>query len=206
MRPHVSVLVVDDDALVRAWVRHCLAGTEFYVAGEAASAAEAQQLVGRRRPKLLLVDLRLGDRASGSGIDLVRELRLQGETALALVMTAKPEPGLNEAARAAGVQGTVLKRGRQDDLLGALRAVLGGGDAFDPEHPSRRVGNGETPLSRRAREVVLLVAAGATNGEIARDLGIGEETVKTLLARAYAKLGVRRRAEAVAAAHERGLL
>lgn len=62
------------------------------------------------------------------------------------------------------------------------------------------------PLSRRERDVLGLVAAGATNSEIAAELGIGEATVKTLLARVYAKLGVRRRAEAVAAAHERGLL
>jgi len=136
----------------------------------------------------------------------VRELRLGGEPAAAVVMTAKPEPGLNEVARAAGAQGTVLKRGRADDLLSVFRAVMEGGSTFDPEHPRARPDNGTTPLSKREREVLSLVAAGATNSEIARELGIGEETVKTLLARAYAKLGVRRRAEAVAAAHERGLL
>lgn len=206
MRPHVSVLVVDDDALVRAWVRYCLDGTEFYVAGEAAAADEARRLVARRRPKVLLVDLHLGARAAASGVDLVRELRREGEPAVALVMTARPEPGLNEAAQAAGVQGTVLKRGRADDLLDALRSVLEGETAFDPGHPRRAEDEPGAQLSNRERDVVRLVAAGATNREIARELGIGEETVKTLLARAYSKLGVRRRAEAVAAAHERGLL
>ncbi len=206
MRPHVSVLVVDDDAVVRAWVRLSLEGTEFYVAGEAATADEALSLVDRRRPKVMLVDLHLGGRGSTSGIDLVRELRLGGEPATAVVMTARPEPGLNEVARSAGAQGTVLKRGRADDLLDALRTVVTGSSTYDPEHPRGRADDGSTPLSRREREVLSRVAAGATNNEIATDLGIGEETVKTLLARAYAKLGVRRRAEAVAAAHERGLL
>jgi DNA-binding NarL/FixJ family response regulator len=206
VRPHVSVLVVDDDAVVRAWVRLSLDGTEFYVGGEAANADEARTLVERRRPKLLLVDLHLGGKGSTSGIDLVRELRLGGEPAAAVVMTANPEPGLNEVARSAGAQGTVLKRGRADDLITVLRAVMEGSATFDPEHPRARTGDGTTPLSKREREVLSLVAAGATNSEIARELGIGEETVKTLLARAYAKLGVRRRAEAVAAAHERGLL
>src|SRR5262247_3754319 len=115
VRPHVSVLVVDDDAVVRAWVRLSLDGTEFYVGGEAATAEEARALVQRRRPKVLLVDLHLGGaKGSASGIDLVRELRLGGEPAAAVVMTARPEPGLNEVARAAGAQGTVLKRGRAD--------------------------------------------------------------------------------------------
>jgi DNA-binding NarL/FixJ family response regulator len=200
------VLVIDDDAVVRAWVRLSLEGTEFYVAGEAATAADARTLVGRRRPRVLLVDLHLGAKGSTSGIDLVRELRLEGEQAAALVMTARPETGLNELAVAAGAQGTVLKRGRADDLLEALRAVVGGGEAFDPEHPRAPVESGRQVLSKREREVLGLVAAGATNNEIAADLGIGEETVKTLLARAYTKLGVRRRAQAVAAAHERGLL
>jgi DNA-binding NarL/FixJ family response regulator len=202
----VSVLVVDDDAVVRAWLRMSVAGTEFYVAGEAASADEARSLVARRNPRILLVDYHLGNKGAQSGVELVRELRVDGVRAPALVMTARPEPGLNEAARAAGVQGTVLKRGQANDLLVALRRVVAGSGVFDPEHP-RAVEAGEgPPLSKREREVLTLVAGGKTNHEIAEQLGIGEETVKTLLARAYSKLGVRRRAEAVAAAHERGLL
>jgi DNA-binding NarL/FixJ family response regulator len=206
VRPHVSVLVVDDDAVVRAWVRLSLEETEFYVGGEAATADEARLLVERRRPKLLLIDLHLGGKGSTSGIELVRDLRLGGEPAVAVIMTARPEPGLNELARSAGAQGTVLKRGRADDLIEALRTVMNGASTFDPDHPRALADEGTTPLSRREREVLSLVAAGATNSEIAADLGIGEETVKTLLARAYSKLGVRRRAEAVAAAHDRGLL
>jgi DNA-binding NarL/FixJ family response regulator len=206
VRPHVSVLVVDDDAVVRAWVRMSLDATEFYVGGEAASAEDARSLVERRRPRVLLVDLHLGAKGSMSGVDLIRELRVAGEPAFAVVMTARPESGLNEVAREAGAQGTVLKRGKADDLLAVLRAVVEGGSTFDPEHPRARAGNGTPSLSKREREVLGWVAAGATNSEIAGELGIGEETVKTLLARAYAKLGVRRRAEAVATAHERGLL
>lgn len=205
MRPHVSVLVVDDDAVVRAWVRLSLEGTEFYVAGEAADAVEAHALVERRRPKVLLLDLRLPGRSSG-GVELVRDLRAEGLAEPALVMTAQPEPGLNDAARLAGAQGTVLKRGSPDALLEALRVVVAGGVAFDPAHPKARPGAATPALSGREREILVLVAEGATNREIAARLGIGEETVKTLLARAYGKLGVRRRAEAVAAAHEHGLL
>ena len=126
VRPHVSVLVVDDDAVVRAWVRLSLEGTEFFVGGEAATADDARSLVERRRPRVLLLDLHLGAKGSTTGVDLVRELRVGGEPAIAVVMTARPEPGLNEIAREAGAQGTVLKRGRAEDLLAVLRAVVNG--------------------------------------------------------------------------------
>jgi DNA-binding CsgD family transcriptional regulator len=98
----------------------------------------------------------------------------------------------------------VLKSGSVAELLGALRTVVAGGESCDVRHPRRR--SGEAALSPREREVLRRVAAGATNREIASELGVGDETVKTLLARTFAKLGVHRRAEAVSAAHNLGLL
>lgn len=197
----VSVLLVEDDPMVRGWVRISLEGSEFRLAGEASRAAEAVELVERRGPRLLLVDYRLPDRV---GTELVRELRRGGGTAPALIMTANPERGLNEMAREAGAQGTVLKSGSPGELLGALRAVAAGGDAFDVRHPKRPPG--QAALSPREREVLRLVAGGSTNREIAAALGIEPETVKTLLARTFGKLGVHRRAEAIDAAHNLGLL
>jgi DNA-binding NarL/FixJ family response regulator len=119
-------------------------------------------------------------------------------------MTANEERGYNEAAREAGAQGTVLKTGSAEELVDALRRVHAGEQAYDARHPQRSVGRGA--LSPREREVIRLVAGGSTNQEIAEQLGVGSETVKTLLARTFAKLGVRRRAEAVSAAHELGIL
>lgn len=197
----ISVLLVEDDSMVRGWVRLSLQGSEFRLAGEASTAVEAFELVGRRRPDLLLVDYNLPD---GVGTELVRELRRRGVTAPAVLMTANTARGFNEEAREAGAQGTVLKTGKVDHLLAALRAVLEDEHAFDERHPRRPPGR--AALSPREREVLRLVAAGSTNREIASALGVGDETVKTLLARTFAKLGVRRRAEAVAAAHKRGLL
>jgi DNA-binding NarL/FixJ family response regulator len=119
-------------------------------------------------------------------------------------MTANPERGFNEAGREGGAQGTTLKSGSPHELLAALRTVARGDSAFDSRHPPRPAGR--AALSPREREVVRLVAGGATNREVAQALEVGEETVKTLLARTYAKLGVRRRAEAVAEAQKQGLL
>ena len=101
-------------------------------------------------------------------------------------------------------QGTVLKTGSGDELLLALRRVVAGETSFDSRHPARDQGN--AALSPREREVLRLVASGATNVQIAEQLGIGRESVKTLISRAFAKLGATRRAEAVSEAHRRGLL
>lgn len=197
----LAILLVEDDSMVRGWVRLALEGSEFRLAGEASSAAEALDLVDRRRPQLLLVDFRLPDRA---GTELVRELRQRGSAIPALLMTANSERGFNELARDAGAQGTVLKSGRIEELLSALRSASTGKRAFDGRHPPRAAGG--AALSPREREVLALVAGGATNRGVADALGLGDETVKTLLARVFAKLGVRRRAEAVSSAHRLGLL
>lgn len=199
--PEVAVLLVEDDAIVRAWVRLALAESEFRIAGEASTAGEALELAGRRAPALLLVDHNLPD---GTGTELVRTLRERGFLVPAVLMTAGATGGLNEAAREAGVQGTVVKSGRDDELLTALRTVLEGRSTFDPRHPQRTPA--QTPLTPRERDVLRLVAAGGTNAEVAAQLGLGDETVKTLLGRIFLKLGVRRRAEAVAVAQRAGLL
>lgn len=196
-----TVLVIEDDAMVRAWVRLALEGTEFRLVGEAASIAEGLELFERRRPELLLVDYRLPD---GLGTELVRSLRQRGVKTPALLMTATAESGLNEAAHEAGAQGSVLKTHEIGELLKVLRIVRRGGESLDFRHPRRP--DGRAPLSSREREVLRLAAAGKTNREISDDLGIAPETTKTLLARAYGKLGVHRRAEAVLEAHHQGLL
>jgi DNA-binding NarL/FixJ family response regulator len=196
-----SVLVVEDDAMVRGWVRLSLRDSEFRIVGEAEDAVQARALIERRRPDVILVDYRLPDRA---GTELIRDLRQEGFAAPVVLMTANNERGLNEAVRAVGGQGTVLKTGSTEEMLGALREVLAGGQAFDPRHPPRDPSQGA--LSRRERDVLRLVAAGATNRDVAAELGVGDETVKTLLSRTFAKLGARKRAEAVSRAHDLGLL
>ena len=197
----VALVVVDDDSMVRGWVRLSLEGSEFRIAGEAASVADTPELVRRRAPDLLLVDYRLQD---GTGTELVRALRAEGLRARAVIMTANNERGLNEAVREAGAHGTVLKTGSPDELLAALRLVVNGHTAFDARHPPREAGR--AALTPRERDVLRLIARGSTNREVAAELALSEETVKTLLSRACTKLGVRRRTEAVATAQKRGLL
>lgn len=197
----VPLLVVENDAIVRAWVRYSLENSELRIAGEASSTAEALAIASHRQFELLLIDYRLPD---GLGSELLRQLRAQGVNEPALVMTASEQEGLNEVVREAGGQGTILKSARAEDYVRVLRVIRMGGVSFDPHHPRRSVGR--AALSRREREVLRLVAAGATNKRIADDLGIGDETVKTALRRAFAKLGAHKRAEAVAEAQRLGLI
>ena len=193
--PHFPIVVVDDDAIVRDWVRRALEPSHFAIAGQASTAREGLRLTERRTASLILVDYHLPD---ALGTDLVRRLRLRGVRTPVLLMTANAERGLNEAARKAGAQGTVLKSGNADDLLTAMSRVLSGEEVFDYRHP--RPAATRPTLTPRELDVLRLVSQGATNRRIAEALGVGEKTVKTLLARAYLKLGVGRRAEAVSVA------
>jgi DNA-binding NarL/FixJ family response regulator len=185
---------------VRDWIGAALRNTEFRVDGEAAGAAEIEELVSRRRADVLLVDVR----GAAVGIAVLRQIRAAGIEVPALVMAVSAERGFNENARAAGAQGTVLKTGSVGELLEALRAIVRGEPSFDPRHPKRPPGQRE--LSPRERDVLRLVARGATNREIAGELGLGDQTVKTLLARSCAKLGVDARRDAAVAARGLGLL
>jgi len=192
--------MVEDDAIVRSWIRLSLGRSEFRLVADAVSAADARELAPLL-PDLWLIDYRLPDQL---GTVLLREFRQDGMTAPAVVMTASVMHGFNELVRQSGGQGTVLKTGSPSELVDGLRAVAAGQLSFDARHPTRARRQGV--LTPREREVLALVGEGATNVEIANTLGIGSETVKTLLARTFVKLGVSRRAQAVAVAHERGIL
>lgn len=196
----VNIIVVEDDAIVRSWIRLSLRNSPFRIIAEGATAADARELASLV-PDLWLIDYRLPDQL---GTVLLRDLRREGMTAPALVMTASVVHGFNELVRQSGGQGTVLKTGSPSELVDELKAVANGQLSFDARHPTRTRRQGA--LSPREREVLALVRDGATNAEIAEKLGIGSETVKTLLARIYVKLGVSRRARAVTVAQERGIL
>ena len=194
-----ALVVVDDDQIVRIWLRAALPPAGFRVVGEGCDAASTFDVVRDTRPDALLVDEHLGEE---HGVDLVRRLRVAGVDAPIVLMTALATPGLNERARAAGAQGCVVKSANVATLVTALRAACAGRTVFDRRHP----GADGVALSRREREALRLVAAGATNPMIGARLGVSPETAKTLLRRAFSKLGVTRRAEAAAVATRLGLI
>lgn len=179
-------MLVGGSQLERDWIRAALRGSEFGLFDDDAD--------------ILLIDVPDG----ASSASVTGRVRASGVEGAVVLMTADRRRGLNEQAAADGAQGTLLKTGSAAELLGTLRAVAQGVPSFDSRHPARSAEQGD--LSPRERDVLVLVAQGATNREIAAALDISPETVKTLLTRTFAKLGVHRREQAVAAAHGLGLL
>jgi DNA-binding NarL/FixJ family response regulator len=193
----LRVLVVDDHDVVqwgfrlllteRPWVERCLT---------ARGAAEALELARRYEPHVALVDLFLGEQ---SGAELCEALRRESPMTRVLLISGAGwiSP---QAAKAAGASGFVSKDWSADDVAAAVRMVGKGMTVFAPraEQPS-------TPLSEREREVLSLIASGATNKEIAQRLYLSPHTVKEHTSSLYRKLKARNRAEAVQRAERLGL-
>lgn len=190
------MLLAGDQSTLRAWVKFALPETELRAVGEAAGAEETVRLAAELEPEVLLIE--------ATGMELLAEIRARGVSVPVVLISPTPERGFNENAREAGAQGTVLATGSVARLMATLRAVLRGEPSFDAGHPRRPAG--KSALTRREQDVLRLVGRGATNREIAHELEIGDQTVKTLLARSCAKLGVSRRGDAFAAARGLGLL
>jgi DNA-binding NarL/FixJ family response regulator len=194
----LRVLVVDDHDVVQwgfrlllerqPWVERCLAATS---GGEALSIAE------RAKPHVALVDLFLG---SESGAEVCEGLRAASPQTKVLLVSGAGSIS-PAAAKAAGASGFVSKDWGAPDVVKAVRMVGLGMDVFTPiEDPD------QVPLSKREREVVGLIASGATNREIAERLYLSPHTVKEYTSSVYRKLGVRNRAEAVKRAQRIGLI
>ncbi|WP_320783635.1 response regulator transcription factor [Streptomyces sp. CRN 30] len=209
----VSLLIVDDHPVVRDGLRGMFASAPgFTVLGEAPDGVAAVALAASLDPDVILMDLRM---PGGGGVDAITELTRRGARAKVLVLTTYDTDSDTLSAIEAGATGYLLKDAPRDELFAAVRAAAEGRTVLSPAVVSRLVsavraprstGPGNENLSGREREVLALVARGASNREIARELFISEATVKTHLTHLYGKLGVNDRAAAVATAYERGIL
>ncbi|MGW1065621.1 response regulator [Streptomyces aureus] len=205
----ISLLIVDDHPVVRDGLRGMFASAPgFTVVGEAANGVEAVERAGALDPDVILMDLRM---PGGGGVDAIAELTRRRCRARVLVLTTYDTDSDTLPAIEAGATGYLLKDAPREDLFTAVRAAAEGRTVLSPAIASRLVSAVRAPapaesLSAREREVLVLVAKGTSNREIARELFISEATVKTHLTHVYAKLGVKDRAAAVATAYERGIL
>jgi two-component system nitrate/nitrite response regulator NarL len=205
----IRVLVVDDHPVVTDGVRLLLrSDPTMAIAGSAHSGQEALRVVAELEPDVVLLDLRLPDML---GTEVITALRARAPEAKIVLFTAYADHAALPAALEAGVDGCLLKDSSTTDLATALHRVASGLIVIDPRlrdsAPSRmqeslyRAG-----LTRREYQVLRRVAVGRTNPEIAEDLGITRNTVKTYLQSAMGKLGARNRVEAIARASEAHLL
>jgi len=204
----IGLLIVDDHPVVRDGLRGMFAGDErFRVLGEAADGAEALAVARAVQPDVVLMDLRM---PGMDGVTAIRALREQGFTARVLVLTTYDTDSDVLPAIKAGATGYLLKDTPREELFRAVSAAHRGESVLSPAVAGRLMGELRAPareeLSQRELEVLGLIAQGCSNRETATRLFISEATVKTHLLHAYAKLGVRDRAAAVAAAYARGLL
>ena len=208
----IRIVVADDHPIVRAGIVGLLdqaPGIE--VVGEASDGAEAVELAASERPDLVLMDLRM---PGVDGASATASIVAAGQGTRVLVLTTYETDDHILAAIEAGASGYLLKAAPQAEILAGIRAVAAGETVLAPSIAAKLVSRvradaasvAPPALSPREREVLALVAAGRSNPEIARDLYIGEATVKTHLLHAFEKLGVNDRTRAVTRAMELGLL
>ncbi|MDJ1644273.1 response regulator [Streptomyces pakalii] len=208
----VTLVVVDDHPVVRDGLRGMFtAAPGFEVLGEAANGVDALAVVGELDPDVVLMDLRM---PGGGGVAAIAELTRRGARAQVLVLTTYDTDSDTLPAIEAGATGYLLKDAPREELFAAVRAAADGRGVLSPAVASRLMTRVRTPaadpaesaLSAREREVLVLVARGTTNREIAAELFISEATVKTHLTHVFAKLGAKDRAAAVAVGYDRGIL
>lgn len=214
--PPVTVLVVDDDPLVRAGLRTILdAEPDLVVVGEADDGAEVTSLAARWRPDVVLMDVRM---SPVDGITATRHLldRLDEPPKVLVVTTFAGDAAVYDALRA-GAAGFLLKRARPAEIVLAVRTVARGDSLLFPaairelarSHRHRGEpadGLAAARLTERERQVLRAMTRGLSNGEIAAELVVGVQTVKTHVASVLAKLGARDRTQAVVTAYESGFV
>ncbi|WP_369070279.1 response regulator [Kineococcus terrestris] len=211
----VSVVLADDQELVRTGLRALLEARGVDVLAEAADGVEAVEAVAATDPDVVLLDLRM---PRLDGIRATRRLVERGVRSRVLVLTTYDLDEHVYAALRAGAAGFLLKTCPADRLADGVRVVAAGEALLAPvltrrlieAHVQRPPPGADPPelrvLTGREREVLTLVARGLTNAEIASELSLSEATVKTHVNRLLAKTGVRHRAHAVVLAYETGLV
>lgn len=203
------VLVVDDHPVVRRGFRAMLAG-EPWVTGvdEAGTAAEALRVSAAGRAPLVAMDIMLPD---GNGIELTERIVRERPDTAVLILTMSDDPGLVSSALRAGARGYLLKHTDPDTVLDALRTVAAGGMVLGPSVALAALRAPAPPqadlgcLTPRERDLLGLLATGASNARMARSLGLAEKTVRNRLSTVLTKLGVADRVQAALLARESGL-
>jgi DNA-binding NarL/FixJ family response regulator len=211
----VRVLLVDDEELVRSGLRAILgAAGDIEVVGEAADGAVLLPLVASLQPDVVVLDLRM---PLVDGIRATRDLRRRHpDTPKVLVVTTFSDEENVYAALHAGADGFLPERARPAEIVDAVRVVARGDSLLFPAairslaaqraRPGRMDRVAVADLTARETEILRLMARGRSNGEIAAELYLGLQTVKTHVSSLLRKLGARDRTQAVITAYESGLV
>lgn len=202
----ITVVIADDHPIVRDGVTGMLATDDrVTVVAEASSGPQAEALVARLDPDVVLMDLRMPD---GDGVPAIRALRQRDQRRpRILVLTTYDTDRDIASAIDAGADGYLLKALSREELIAAIIDVAAGRSVLASSAAQSLMARRHLEeLTNREIEVLARIADGGTNRTVAKGLVISEATVKTHLLHIYSKLGVRDRAAAVRVAYERGLL
>jgi DNA-binding NarL/FixJ family response regulator len=211
----LDVLIVDDPLLLRAGFRKLLDGEpDLRVVGDAADGQEAIRQVEQLNPNVVLMDIRM---PVLDGIEATRRITAASPDTAVLVLTTYDLDEYVFAALEAGASGFLLKDCLPNELISAIRIVSRGDALIAPSITRRLIGEFTTraaravrktlpPVSEREREVLIGVARGLSNSELAAELFIGEATVKSHVSSLLTKLGCRDRVQLVVSAYEAGLV
>jgi two-component system response regulator DevR len=209
------LMIVDDHEVVRMGLRAALdVEPDFTVVAEASNGQEAIEKARAHRPDIVLMDVRM---EGIDGIEACRELRSELPDTRVLMLTSFAEEETVVAALLAGAAGYVLKNVARSRLLEALRSVARGESLLDSRitrgvveklvaSRSGAAAEDDGELTAREREVLVLIAEGATNKEIAAKLVVSENTARNHVSHILGKLGFSRRSEAAAYAVKKGLV
>ncbi len=207
--PHdqIKVLIADDHPLIIAGIRRTIEhADDMEVVGEARTGAELMQLVARRMPDLVLMDLKM---PQTNGVEAIQTIRERWPEIKTVVLSACDDRATIDEALRAGASAYVLKSAHTVDIASVLRQASSGAVFHAPASAPAPGSSTETParpaLTERERSILSAVASGLTTAAISRDLWISEHTIKFHLTNIYRKLGVANRAGAVRYALEHGI-
>lgn len=199
----ISILVVDDHALIRKGLKQLLDDTEdIRVTGEAESGLQALQLAREQRYDLVLLDIALPDK---NGIDVLKQLKQEQPDIKVIVLSMYPEDQYGVRSLKAGASGYLNKQSAPDLLIGAIRQVLGGkkyiGEIMAEQLLNSMIGTSQElmhqTLSNREYQTLCLIASGKTLTEIAESMTLSPKTVSVYRARMLEKMGFKNNAEAI---------
>jgi len=204
----IKILMADDHPVVRAGIRGMLeTQPEFQVVAEAENGREAFEQIGKLKPDVVLMDLRMPEM---DGVEAIGKIKEKYPDINILVLTTYDTDADIVRAVEAGATGYLLKDAPREELFRAVRATAKGDTVLAPVVAARLMGkvrdHGDQVLSAREIDVLLLVARGSSNQDVAEKLHVSTATVKSHLIQIYQKLGVSDRTAAVTTAIERGVI
>lgn len=211
----MKVLIADDHPLVRSGIKATLTGSnssgpqgqEIEIVGEAATAAEATELIRKHLPDLITLDLQMPGMVADQFATQVRELHPKLKI---LVLTAHEDLATVKKLQKVRISGYMLKDEAPENLLQAVRSIGQGAVWFSQSVAHKMMGLDEpedpfAELSARERQVLERIAQGKDNSVISEELSLAEQTVRNYASMVYDKIGVTSRVEAVVWARERGM-